>query len=620
MASNLKITELDFFQIRNNLKAYLKSQQDKGKFTDYDFDGSGMSVLIDLLAYNTHYNAVNANIAINEVFLDTAERRNNVVSHAKMLGYVPRSIVASYATVDITVNEVIGAPPTLTMDRGTQFTTTLNDTQFVFTNLEAITIAPINGVYTFEEVQLRQGELRTFSYVVDSFDTSQYFEIPDINADISTLVVKVRDNENSTASEVFTLAKNFTELNSTTNAYFIQEGMDGKYEVYFGDGIVGKKLQGANVVLLEWLSTQGGSANGCNVFNLASTIQGNDNVNILTLVKAAGGGAGEDLDSIKFNAPLSYLAQNRVVTSDDYKTIVLNSYADIETVTVWGGEENDPPQYGKVYLSIKPKSGEALSITEKQRIIDQILKSKNVVSIIPVIVDPEYTYIWLEVFFKYDPNLTDKTIGELESLVKNVVSNFNETELKKFDGVFRHSKLTRAIDTSETSILSSIIRVYMEKRLVPELNALKRYEMKFSSPFCEIGLDAPIVSSGPFTFNGFTQYIENKYEKNQPGMYTLQMYRVVNNAKIITNFNVGYMNAMTGLVVLENFAPSAFEGDAIIFKARPFSLDIAPNKNQLLQIDMTQVTVTPEVDTIATGGTSAGIGYKTVPGLPTNGY
>lgn len=619
MSSNLRVTELDFFQIRENLKTYMKSLQGKGKFTDYDFDGSGMAVLLDLLAYNTHYNAVNANMAINEVFLDTAERRNNIVSHAKMLGYVPRSIVASFAFVNITVNSPAGTPATLTLDRGVKFTTTVDDKQYNFTNLEAATISPINGVYSFNNVELKEGTLRTFTYTVDSFDRGQYFQVPDPKADISTLIVKVKDNSSSTAVEVYTLAKNFTDLKSDTKAYFIQEGIDGNYEIYFGDGIVGRALVGGNVVVLEWLSTNGDAANGATTFALADTIQGNSNTTIVTLNKAAGGGAGEDTDSIKFNAPLSYLAQNRVVTSDDYKTIILNNYANVETITVWGGEENDPPQYGKAYISIKPKNSNALSDIEKQKIKDQILKQKNVVSITPELIDPEYTYVYLQAFFKYNPNLTDKTAGELQALVKNVISNYNDNELKKFDGVFRHSKLLRTIDTSDASILNSTLRVYMQKRFTPVIGVAKRYELTFSSPIYSTNSTEKVINSSGFTYNGYTQYLEDKPQvlginqthSDEGGTHTIQMYRLVNNTKVVTNSDVGYINALKGIVVLTAFNPSAIEGTEIVITALPNSNDVAPKRNQLLQIDMSLVSVTPEIDTIATGGTSAGIGYTT---------
>jgi hypothetical protein len=616
MSSNLKVTELDFFQIRENLKTFLKSQT---KFKDYDFEGSGMAVLLDALAYNTHYNAVNANMAMNEVFLDSAQMRNNVVSHAKMLGYVPRSSTSPFAYIDIIVNSPINTPSTLTIDRGTKFSTVVDGVQYTFTVLESQSISPVNGVYQFTNLKVNEGSLRTFTYTVDSFDFGQYFEIPDAKADISSLIVKVRKNSSTTAYDIFTLARNFVDITSSTKAYFIQESIDGKYEVYFGDGIVGQKLEAGNVVELEWLSTNADLANGASLFTLSSTIQGNSNVTIETVTKAAGGGDREDIDSIKFNAPLSYVSQNRVVTPEDYKAAIINNYPNIETVSVWGGEENVPPDYGKAYISIKPRNAEALSLTEKQYIKDQILKTRNVVSITPELVDPEYTYIKVEVFFKYDPNLTNKTAGELRQVVSDVINNYNDNELKKFDGVFRHSKLSRLIDTCEPSILNSTVRVYMQKRFVPEIGTSQRYTLSFSSPLYVSGSNEKVISSTAFTYNGFTQYIQDLPQdsslvnNDSDGSHILQMYRMVGDTKQITIANTGYIDAINGLVVLSEFNPSAIAGSYISITAMPNSNDIAPKRNQLLQIDMSISTITPEVDTIATGGVIAGIGYSTTP-------
>ena len=641
MASNLRVTELDFFQIRNNLKAYMKSLQDKGKFSDYDFDGSGMAVLLDLLAYNTHYNAINANMAMNEVFLDSAERRNNVVSLAKMISYIPRSKSASYAIVDIVVNNPVDQPVTLTLDRGTNFSTTISGKQYYFTPLESMTIFPKDeitvgpdgfettnyNVYRFPSVKISEGVLKTFEYTVDSFDNGHYFEIPDINADITSLNVKVKENSASSKLDVYTLATDFTSVKFNTQAYFLQEGVDGTYQIYFGDGTTGKALEGGNVVTLEWLSTNGADANGASVFVLADTIQGlgpnttYTDVDVSTLYKSTGGADPESIESIKFNAPLSYLAQNRVVTAEDYKAAIFNNYPDVETVTVWGGEENLVPDYGKAYICVKPRTSDFLNDIEKQYIIDNILRTKNVVSIMPVMVDPQYTYLILDVFFKYNPNLTDSTAGELKSIVTNIVDTFNNEQLRKFDGVYRHSQLLRLIDLSDTGILSSTIRVTMQKHLQPTLDVKKRYELQFSGPIYGVRSSAsePVIKSTAFTHNGYTQYIEDRVlsatdvnpHEGEGATHVLQMYRIVNNTKLVTNPDVGYINADTGLVVISSLQISAVPDTYIYFTAIPASDDIAPKREQLLEIDMSMLTVSPTIDTIATGGSNAGIGYTT---------
>ena len=638
MASNLKVTELDFFQIKENFKTYLKAQQDKGKFIDYDFDGSGMSVLLDILAYNTHYNAINANMAMNEVFLDSAERRNNVVSLAKMLSYVPRSRTASYSIIDFDVNSPSGSPVTLTLDRGTRFQTTVNDKSYYFVALESTTITPqdvtaideltgleitLQDVYRFSNIKIHQGVLRNIQYTVDSFDDGQYFEIPDENIDVSTLVVKVKQNSSSSRQDVYTLASDFASVNSTTQAYFLQEGVDGKYEVYFGDGTIGKMLEGGNVVVLEWLSTNAGDANGASTFVLADLIEGNYNVTISVLNKSLGGSEREDISSIKFNAPLSYLSQNRCVTADDYKAMIVNNYGDVETVTVWGGEDNEPPQYGKAYICIKPKNADYLDDIQKEYIVSTILRTKNVVSISPVIVDPEYTYLYLDVFFKYNPNLTDSTYSQLKTIVNETITTYNDVELKKFDGVYRQSKLLGLIDKSDTGILSSTVRVYMQKRLTPTLDVAKRYELKYSAPIFTVrsNVNEPLLKSTGFTHNGYTAYIEDRVlatgevnpHLDKGATHVLQMYRIVNNAKVITNADVGYIVADQGLVVITNLMISAvpFNGGVISFSTIPASDDIAPKREQLLEIDMNLVNITPTIDTIATGGSQAGIGYST---------
>lgn len=638
MASNLKVTELDFFQIKENFKTYLKAQQEKGKFTDYDFDGSGMSVLLDILAYNTHYNAINANMAMNEVFLDSAERRNNVVSLAKMLSYVPRSRTAATSSLELLVNAPSGDPVTLTLDRGTRFSTTIDDKSYVFVTLESQTITPkdetvtdeltgitttTQNVYRFPEVKIYEGEIRNIQYTVDSFDDGLYFEVPDENVDITTLLVKVKQNSTSSKTEVFTLAVDFTSVNSTTPAYFLQEGIDGRYEVYFGDGTIGKTLQGGNVVILEWLSTNGVDANGASVFTLSDDIQGNTNVDVSTLNKSVGGSDREDVSSIKFNAPLSYLSQNRCVTAEDYKAAIINHYGDVETVTVWGGEENDPPQYGKAYICIKPRNADYLDITQKNYIIDTILKTRNVVSIAPVIVDAEYTYLYLDVFFKYNPNLTDSTSSQLKTIVNDAIANYNDTELKKFDGVYRQSKLLGLVDKSDTGILSSTIRVYMQKRLTPTFDISKRYEMKFSAPIFPVrsNPNEPLLKSSAFVHNGYTAYIEDRVlatgevnpHLDKGATHVLQMYRIVNNAKVVTNADVGYIVADQGLVVISNLMINSIpvNGGYISFSTTPASDDIAPKREQLLEIDMSLVNISPSIDTIATGGSQAGIGYTT---------
>ena len=614
----LNISELDFDQIKSNLKTYLKADPN---FTDYDFEGSILSSVIDLLAYNTFYNAFTANAAINEVFLDTAQLRNNVVSHAKMLGYVPRSKTSAFTYLNVVVVSPVGAPASLTLDRGTRFTTLVDGIVYEFVNLEAVTITPTSGEYLFPAVKVNQGRLKKTQYIVDNSNERQTFAIPEENVDISTITIKVKENTTVSTYTVFARNNDVTNINGSSNVYFIQEGLDGKYEVYFGDNIFGKKLSPGNVVQIEYLVTDADKANGASLFSLADTIQGNTSVTIssvnstgTTFNRSGGGGDRETIDSIKYNAPLTFLSQNRVVTADDYKATILNNYSNIETITAWGGEENEPPEYGKVYVSIKPKDAEALTAVQKQFIVDSILRTKNVVSITPELVDPTYTYVTMEVFFKYDPNLTDKTAGELKDLVISVISSYNDNELKKFDGVFRYSKLTGQIDKSNVSILNTVMRVNMEKRFIPITNAITKYEIEFSAPLYAEHSNEPIVQTDAIEIEGKSVYVKNYIDSYGIGLYKLKTYQMIGEEEVVINPDVGYVDVTNGLVVLNGVNITNYDTTKgyISLHAKPNSFDIAPKRNQLVLINMGLVSVTPEIDTIATGGTIAGIGYNVI--------
>ena len=607
----LNVTSLDFDQIKINLKDFLRSQPE---LADYDFEGSALGTIIDVLAYNTFYNSFNANVNMNEIFLDTAQIRNNVVSHAKSLGYVPRSVTSAFAEINVTVNAPAGSPASLNMPRGTTFSSTIDGKNFAFVNLEAQTIVPVGGVYTFPAVKINQGQIRTQTFIVDDTSTAQKYAIPDANVDTATLVVKVKTNSTSTDFEIYTLVTNIVDVDGTTNAYFLQEGIDGQFEIYFGDDVFGRRLVAGNIVEIEYLITDGAEPNNATSFKLTGNISGNTSASITLVSKAGGGSAAETTDSIKFNAPLSFLSQNRVVTADDYKAIVKNNYTNTESISVWGGEEQAVPEYGKVFLSIKPKNAQVLSDSEKQFIKDSILKTKNLVSITPEIVDPDFTFIKLEVFFKYDPNLTSLTAGELKNAVIATITNYNDTNLKKFDGVLRASQVTTAIDATNPAILNTIMRVNVQKRLVPTVGTALKYDLSFSSPFsANIATGESVIDSSEFILNGFNHKMQD-VPTDDSNIRKVQFYRIANNQKIITTEDAGTVDIAQGLVTLTSFNPDGgLVGDNpyITITATPSSSDLAPKRNQLLQIDLLQSTVTPQIDEIATGSVVAGIGYTT---------
>ena len=563
--SFLNVTELDFDQIKANIKQYFKRQD--SKFRDWDFEGSGLNMLLDVLAYNTHYNAMLAHMTINEAFIDTAQLRSSVVSQAKLLGYLPRSIRASRAIINakFTAENDDYSSGTLTVRRGTKFSSSNENGAFTFVAISDTTesmaagniynfmygdqtpytatggsfttlidsnrnwttnqwsnyniyisagtgvgnVIPIgsntNTVITFAtalnfspdsttkyviynpndsnsntSLVLAEGALKSISYLVDNSIPNQKFVIPDVNADISTLLVRVYDNDSSTSYTTFVPFTSLGETTGTSEVYFISQNVHGNFEIQFGDNVFGKALANLNKVELEYITTQGESANFCKTFSFADNLSDSNNTPfnsaiIVTVSNSIDGAPEESIDSIRFNAPRSLITQNRAVTANDYRAIIMKEFGSVDAINVWGGEDEktyDPTNAeryaGQVYISIKPSGAEFLSDTQKDTILS-ILDNKRVMSITPNFYDPDYIYLVLDVYFKYATNRTTLTQAQLETLVRSqAVQTYNDTVLKRFDGVFRHSNLLTAIDSTDQSILNSDARVYFYKNYAIE--------------------------------------------------------------------------------------------------------------------------------------------------------
>jgi hypothetical protein len=608
----LNVADMDFASIKSSLIAAL-SEDDVLK--DTNFEGSAANTLLDALVYITHFNAVNANMALNETFLDSAQLRQSVVSHAKLLGYIPRSAYSPVAYVDVLINNPTSVTNSdgdyipMVMNRGTQFNTLISGKTYTFVNDSTHTIVRNSlGQYKFTNIKLVQGSYKNISYVFDK-DTAEKFVIPQENVVTSSLNVSVREAAGSSEIVDYELAGDITDIDSNSNVYFIQEGMDGLFEIYFGDGVLGNKPNNGNIVELEYIVTDAEAANGASTFSLVDNIQNNSDATITTLTTASGGAEKEDIDSIKFNAPLGFVSQNRAVTPDDYKAIVLNAFPNIDAISVWGGEDNDPPDYGKVYISIKPRDAEVLTELQKAQLISQDLKPKNVVSITPTIVDPTYTYIYLEVFFKYNPNLTDASGDDLAIIAREAIRDYNDNELKRFDGVFRHSNMQSVVDNSDPAIINSTIRVKMKKRFVPTLNTEKKYTIKFSSALYTTSSDEKIIETTAFTYLNRSCTLRDR--KNDDGSRRIQIVTGSGANEAILDADAGTVDEANGTIELTAFNPSAFVGDYIEITASPESNDLAPKRNELLNILVDDSTVSGEVDTMITGGTSAGVDYTT---------
>ena len=612
MATNskgrLEITDLDFDTVKSNFKTYLSQQK---QFTDYDFEGSSMSVLMDLLAYNTHYMAFHANMLANEMFIDTALTRSASVSHAKALGYLPSSTKSSYATVDVTVKGVPISQKTLVMAAGTIFTTTVDSVSYNFVTIGDSTATSDNGTFVFSGVQIYEGTRIRYTYTVDSSNLEQAFIIPSASADTTTLVVSVQASASDITTETYTLNTDYATLTSTSLTYFLQEVEDGQYEVYFGDGVTGKKPIDGNIVILDYVVTNGSLADGASTFTPASSVGGYSDVTALATASAAGGGEAETVDSIKFNAPLKYATQGRAVTPDDYKAIVPSVYTNIKSIQCWGGEDNEPPIYGKVYVAIRPNTGTSLTTTTKNQIVNN-LKKYNVASIVPEIVDPEILYLVLGVTAKYNSTLTEKSKSDIKALVETTISTFNTNNLQKFDSVFRHSNLLQSLDETDTSILSSTATVKLKRIVTPTLNAITKYTIEFNNAGYHPSANwaQTVVESTGFYLSGNTneQFIDDDGSGNIRTFYLLG-----GTTKTITNAQAGTINYNTGEVVMEAFNITSVTNanGTIDVTVKPDSNDVIPVRQQVIEIDTVATTVTAEVDDFATGKATAGVGYST---------
>jgi len=614
MATKLEISELDFDGIKGNLKNFL-SQQDE--FRDYDFEGSGMAVLLDILAYNTHYLGFNANMLANEMFLDSADLRASVVSKAKQVGYTPTSSTAAKAVIDVTVTNAIGA--TLTMERGTQFSTTVNGTSYNFVNNADLSITPVDGVYQFSNVDIFEGTYLNFKYTVNTSDTDQRFIIPNDNVDTTSLTVKVQESSSDSTTNTYTLATGITGLNSTSKVFFLQEVENGRYEVSFGDGVLGKSIADGNIIIMDYINTNRTEANGATTFTLNGTIGGFSTATVTTISNANGGSLPESITSIKYNAPRDYTAQDRAVTADDYKVLVKSLYANAQAVQVYGGEDAAIPDYGKVYISIKAKSGSNLTESTKASIVTS-LKQYAVASIRPVIIDPEITYLTLDTNFKYDSGATTKDVSTLETNVLSVISNYNINNLQNFIGVFRHSKLLENINNADTSILSNITTIKMYKYITPTLSSALKYTLSYNNAFYNPhsghnSSGGGVVSSTGFKINNDDS--TNEHFLDDDGAGNIRVYYFSGTTRIYTSTTFGTVDYTTGEIILTSAnitSISNVDGAAstiVRVFAIPDSNDIVPVRNQVLEIDTVNSSVSGDVDTVESGSSQAGTTYTT---------
>jgi len=616
----LSVTEFDFDEVKDNLKVFMRNQTE---FKDYDFEGSGLSALLDVLAYNTHYLGFNANMLANEMFLDSSQLRSSVVSHAKTLGYTTRSATAAKATVNVFLNT---SNASATMPAGTVFTSSVGDTSYQFVTISDVT-APLSGsTIAFNDTSIYEGSYVSSRYTADTQNVEQRFLINNDRADTTTLTVNVQNSASDTITSSYALATDIAGLTSTSNVYFLQEVEDGKYEIYFGDGILGNAIEDGNIVIMNYVITNKGVANSAAVFVSSAAIDTVNSVNVRTVSAAAGGSEPESIESIKYNAPLDYASQGRCVTADDYKTYVKQLFANTQAVSVWGGEAgsyngvtgvSEVAEYGKVFISVKSTTGLNLNEVQKAQLVTD-LAPFTVASITPVVVDPEVLNIILTINFKYDSNATTNTKEALESLVSSTVTNYNTDYLKVFNSVFRHSQFTSLVDASDTSILNNTTTVSLASRYTPSTSGSFSFTVPFGNELFNPHSGHNSSAGGIIASTGF--YIQDNTNEmffDEDGAGNLRIYYLVSGVRTYYSSTAGTVNYTSGLVSVNPIYITTVSNvdnsisSAIRLTATPSSSDIVGQRNQIVEIDLVNTTISGGQDTIAVNSAGGSTGYVT---------
>ena len=615
MANNkkLEISGLDFDTVKTNLKTFLRNQD---QFLDYDFEGSGMSALLDVLAYNTHYLGFHANMLANEMFIDSAALRSSVVSHAKTLGYETRSVRAPRAKVNVTLNDATLA--TATMNAGQVFTTTINNVSYQFVTVSDFTASQTGAGITFSDIPIYEGSYVTTRYTADSTDVNQKFLLNTDKADTTTLTVQVQNSSSDSTTVTYTKATDITQLTGDSTVYYLQEVSDGQFEVYFGDGVVSKKLSDGNIVILKCVVTNIDEANGAFAFTNSGAINTVVDVTTTTLEIASGGAAAETIQSIKLSAPLDYASQGRCVTTNDYKVFVQKLYPNATAIQVFGGENGSfdsslgvvsTAEYGKVFKSVRNNLGTNLTEVEKTGLVSQLGKF-TVASITPVIVDPDFMYVLLTCDFKYDSSATTKTKDTLVTEVTQTIIDYNTTELVKFDAILRHSKLLSLIDSTDNSITSSSVNPRLAKYFTPEKGESKSYNLYYNNALYNPHAGHNSDMGGILTSTGF--YVSGTNSTNEQffdddGNGNLRTYYLTGATRNYTNETAGTVDYVTGAIAINNIVITSISNvdgatsTRIRVVVLPRSNDIVALRNQILEIDTVNTKVTGGVDTIAVG-------------------
>jgi len=584
--TNLSVNGLEFEDIKSNLKTYLQGQD---KFKDFNFDGSGMSILLDILAYNSHYQGFYNNMIVNEMFLDSAVKRDSVVSIAKHLGYTPTSETSPSATIDITYGSTAGMTVGDIIPIGSNFTGTKDGVSYTFTNLSVGTIDP-TITPNVSGLKIREGRLVSTTFVYSENDTDQQFIIPDEKIDTSTISLRIQTSasDSSGYTDNWEYATDINDVLATSKVYFLQEIEGGKFEIYFGDDVVGKKLADGNLIIVQYLSTKGIDANGIGNTDAsgsrAFSYGSNNDVSVSS--PASGGASRESVASVRQYAPAFYQAQDRAVTAEDYKSILAKDYPDVESVNVWGGEDNDPPEYGRVFIAFKPISGTIVTEETKDSIAKSLMNQKNIVAIDAKIVDPDYIYLIVDTTINYNPRTSSISEEALKVLVNSKIARYGDVNLEKFDKGMKYSKFVKYIDDTDASVLSNETSLTMEHQLYPNINQTSSYEIKFGNAlFHPYDGYIFVVSTSNFKYTDVNNVEQTAYLKDD-GYGKINAYYTVGATQTLLKENVGVVDYDTGTVNLNNIKINSLIDDTFLrIKLIPKDKDIDSIRNKILIIN-----------------------------------
>ncbi len=600
-SQNIQTDALDFAEIKENIKEYLRGQS---QFTDYDFDGSAMSIFLDVLAYNTHYNALYTNLAINEMFLDSASKYSSAVSLAKTLGYTAKSVTSATAKINFTVY-TSNYVESLILPAGTVFRASVGDEEFNFltkTDVQAqgITTDGLTGRYDFLNVQLIEGTKLTKRYTISSQGTQCV--ITSREADISSLNVRVQDHATSSNFVGYGPADNFLGLTGSSTVFFLKQREDLYYEVYFGNDVIGKKLSPGNVVHLDYIISAGEAANGANNFVFSSSSNFSfERATIQVLTPAFGGASAESIDSIRFNAPRAYASQNRAVTVEDYKNMVYTNFPTIESLTAWGGQDNDPPIYGKVFIAAKPYGANVLTFEQKEQIVNFLKNTKGIVSVTPVLRDPEFLRVEVLSSVYYDRNVARKTVGEIKTSIINALVNYGSS-LGKFGSNFRFSKAVSVIDGVDDSITSNITTVRVRKTVTPNYNKSARYVVKLNNAISRNAEGGSFYSTRFYHAN-----ITDRCYLKDNGNGAINMYSEDSAGTATLIKEVGAINYTTGTIDVSDISIAGVFDTLFEFVAIPLSSDIFPAREYIVELPESLINIQMIIDT---SDTSVGNSYS----------